>query len=284
MPEVAVVVESLVQRFSNYMAAMQKSPRTQAEYVKAIRQWFAWWKRPVQDFDTAAWDQYLYYETERGLKGQSIRAKQSALRKFYKFLRRQKIVTHNPAEDAESVGIIKRKPQFLSEVQIQAMFQAAAPSIHDTAMLELLYSCGLRNTELRDLPIENITPTHLRVIGKGRKERLIGINAKVYASINAHVEGRKGSFYAFGAKKGTRVAMMTVQRVIRRLAHSAGVSQRVTPHTLRHSIATHLALRGTPVEAIQHFLGHSTIETTMIYVHIAKSILSESILVHHPRS
>lgn len=286
MPEtsLAVEVESLVQRFSNYLQAMQKSPQTQAEYVKHVRRWFEWWQKPLKDFNSEAWDEYLYYETERGIAGRTIRARQSGLRKFFKFLRRNKIVTHNPSEDAESVGIRKTKPEFLSEAQIQAMFKAASSSKHDTALLECLYSCGLRNSELRSLPLENILPTHIRVMGKGSKERLIGITPRVYTSISAFLEGRNGHLYAFGWKKGARVAMVTVQRIVARLARSAGVSQRVTPHTLRHSIATHLALRGTPVESIQHFLGHESIETTMIYVHIAKSILSESILVHHPRS
>ncbi len=276
-------VETHIQGFSNYIHSLQRSPRTAHEYIKVIRQWASWWAKPLDRFDTDAWDQWLYHLTERGTKGTTIRMYQSAVSKFFKYLRRRKVVTHDPRQDAESVGIIKRIPEFLTEEQITNMY-AACRDARDSALLECLYAGGLRNAELRSLMPQDITPAALRVTGKGRKERIVALTPKSYSVIIAYVQGRKGCSYAFGRLKGNRMALMTVGAIVRRLAQSAGVLQRVTPHTLRHSIATHLAIRGTSPQAIQRFLGHASIETTMIYVHIADSILASNVLAHHPRS
>lgn len=275
-------VESLIQRFSNYLSSVQRSPRTVYEYSKDLRAWASWWRKPVKAFDQDGWDDWISYLTEdRKVTGLTIRRYQSAVRRFYRFLRRRRIVTHDPSADAEPVGVVKRLPEFLTEDEVRLMYKAAKNK-RQLAILELLYACGLRNQELCNFKAEDLSLTHARVMGKGQKERLIPISRQTYATIKAYVDVREGRFYLFGRKTNAQVQQSVGQRNVEQMRTAAGILKRVTPHTLRHSIATHLLARGCNLAYIQTFLGHNDIATTRIYTHIVDEQANKAILDAHP--
>lgn len=280
---VASGVEELIQGYSNYLQALQKSPRTVLEYAKDVRAWAQWWNKPVAAFDTKGWDDWLYYETERGVTGLTIRRHQSSLRKFFKYLRRNKLASQDPAQDSESVGIVKRLPVWLTEAEI-ALMESKCKDARERAMFELLYACGLRNAELRGQVARNIMPDKMIVVGKGRKERVIDVMPRSYQVIKAYLDERGPYPLAIPGRQGRKLYERTVALFIKRLAQEAGVQKAVTPHTLRHSIATHLLTNGCNLEYIQGFLGHEDIGTTRIYTHIVNEQATKAILQAHPRS
>ena len=276
-------VETLIQGYSNYLSALQKSAETVEEYAKDVRAWAAWWGKDVRLFDTDAWDEWLFYSTERGITGFTIRRYQTSVRRFYKYLRRKRIVTHDPSMDSESVGVVKRLPIWLTEEEVGKLY-AACQTPRELAILELLYACGLRNSEVRAAKPSDLTQTTLLVHGKGGKERVISITSASFEAINAYVGGRKGTFYAIPGKRGNQTHEKTICAFIGRLVASSGILKDVTPHTLRHSIATHLLARGCDLAYIQTFLGHEDIGTTRIYTHIVNSVATKAILQAHPRT
>lgn len=270
----APVTEILIQGYSIYLHGLQKSPKTVKEYTKDVRAWAAWFKRPVDYFRQDEWDDWTAYQSQSGISGKSIRRHQSSLRKFYKYLRRRKLVTHDPSEDAEAVGIIKTVPEVLSVEQITNI-RSRAKSVRNRAILALLYEGALRNAEVRGLKRTDIGKEFVRVLGKGGKERLVPMSEDAIKLIEAHTPGK---VYLFEAFEGVQLAEVNLGKLVRRLAKGAGITQRVTPHTLRHSRATHLLNAGVDLRHIQELLGHASIETTQHYTHVAKEQLRKAIL------
>lgn len=221
----------------------------------------------------------------------------SAVRMFHRYLRKEKAITDDPSTLLSSPRLGRKLPVFLTLDEINAICDAvdlSKPMAHrDRAMVETLYGCGLRVSELCGLRISRISAQEgfVRVVGKGDKERLVPIGAEALHWIElyrtherGHLPVRKGAEdILFLNARGGGISRMWVFNVVRALAIKAGVRKAIGPHTFRHSFATHLVEGGADLRAVQEMLGHASITTTEIYTHLDRDYLRASILQFHPR-
>ncbi len=219
----------------------------------------------------------------------------SSLRGYYRHLLRENLRSEDPTADLRHPRFGRPLPKSLSAAHVVALLHA--PNIHeplglrDRAMLELLYSCGLRITELINLELTHVNHRQgvMRVLGKGNKERLIPVGAEAmkwlekYLDEARHQLVREGSAVLFPSRRGTNMTRQTFWHAIKRYAQMAGISAQISPHTLRHAFATHLVDNGADLRAVQMMLGHSDLSTTQIYTHIAQQRLKSLVEEHHPR-
>ena len=233
-----------------------------------------------------------------GVSARSLARILSGVRSFYRFLTLEKEVETDPTELLASPNIGKHLPDVLSTDEIDAIIAAIDPEMRearrDHAIIETLYSCGLRVSELCELLVSNLylDDGYIRVHGKGNKERLVPISQVAASCIREWFEDREDvkikrghEDYAFvSMRRGTKLSRITLFVRIKQLAQLAGIEKSISPHTFRHSFATHLLEGGANLRAIQAMLGHESIATTEIYTHIDRSHLREQILEHHPRN
>lgn len=277
----ATGIEEHIQSFSNYLRGLCKAEGTIKQYVSDIKGWWAWWGRPLFLFDINAWDAWTSWQAEQGYKGLTIRMHQMGVRRFFKWLLRKKLVDHNPADLAESVEIADRYPEVLTQEEVERM-RRIPRTARTRALFALLYDCGLRNSEARRLPASHVRADHVKVIGKRNRERKVPLVPETKAVLDAWMRVKPESEHLFPTAGGTPVRMEYMCKQVKYWAKAAGIERRITAHTLRHSIATHLIQRGMHIEEVQEFMGHKSIETTRIYVHVAQTTLQSSILKFHP--
>lgn len=233
-----------------------------------------------------------------GISPRSLGRILSGVRSFYRFLTLEGEVPTDPTELLVSPHLGKHLPEVLSVDEIDAMEAAIDPAMReyhrDMAILETLYCCGLRVSELCELLISNLylEEGFLRVRGKGNKERVVPISRRAVEELKRWFEDRrlleikKGhEDYVFvSMRRCTKLSRITLFVRIKQLASLAGIEKNISPHTFRHSFATHLLEGGAHLRAIQAMLGHESISTTEIYTHIDRTRLREEILLHHPRN
>jgi integrase/recombinase XerD len=241
---------------------------------------------------------FLEYINELGMSAYSQARILSGVKGFYKYLIFEELIEKDPTELIEGPKIGRKLPDTLSYPEIEKLFDAIDLSKPEggrsRAMLEVLYSSGLRVSELVELKLNNIyfDVGFLRVIGKGNKERLvpIGRDALKYLKIfieeiRVHIQVQKGfEGDVFLNKRGKRLTRITVFTVIKELAKKIGLNKTISPHTFRHSFATHLIEGGADLRAVQEMLGHESITTTEIYTHLDRDYLRQVITEFHPRS
>ena len=222
----------------------------------------------------------------------------SGIKAFYKYLIMEDYITADPTELLESPKIGMKLPDTLSIEEIDSLIAAIdlskAEGERNRAMLEILYSCGLRVTELIILKLSNISFVEgfIKVVGKGNKERLapIGNTALKYLNIyinevRNHQEIQKGhEDIIFLNRRGKQLTRVMIFIIIKQLAEKIGLKKNISPHTFRHSFATHLIQGGADLRAVQEMLGHESITTTEIYTHLDKEYLREAIISFHPRA
>ena len=221
----------------------------------------------------------------------------SSIKSFYKFLLLEKEINVNPSELIESPKIGKKLPEFLTINEIDDLIKSIDRSKKEgernLAMLEVLYGCGLRVSELIELKVSEIywKEGFIRIIGKGNKERLVPLgniaskHLKIYIDeIRVHHNKIKDQFidHVFINKNGSKLSRVMVFKIIKNLASRSGIKKNISPHTLRHSFATHLVEGGADLRAVQEMLGHQSITTTEIYTHLDRNYLKQTILDHHP--
>ena len=221
----------------------------------------------------------------------------SSIKSFYKFLFLEKEITTNPSDLIESPKIGKKLPEFLTideiDLLIQSIDRSKKEGERNLAMLEVLYGCGLRVSELIDLKISEIywKEGFIRIIGKGNKERLVPLgkiaskHLKIYIQeVRVHQKNIKEEFidHVFINKNGTKLSRVMIFKIIKSLKQKSGINKNISPHTLRHSFATHLVEGGADLRAVQEMLGHQSITTTEIYTHLDRNFLKQTILDHHP--
>ena len=219
------------------------------------------------------------------------------IRSFYKFMRLEEHIEVDPTELLETPKLGDHLPSVLSIEEVDAMIQATDPSTCDgqrnRAILETLYSCGLRVSELTDLRISNIFKAehYILVNGKGRKQRIVPISDSALREIENYMAFRyeldvKTGYqdHVFLNRFGRSLSRMMVFNVVKRYAQEAGVQKEISPHTFRHTFATHLLEGGANLRAIQMMLGHEQISTTEIYMKVDRQMLKEEILTFHPRN
>lgn len=240
---------------------------------------------------------FLQFINELGMSAYSQARILSGIKGFYKYLLFEELITKDPTELLEGPKIGRKLPDTLSYPEIENLLNAIDLSkpegARNRAMLEVLYSSGLRVSELVELKQTNVyfDIGFLRVIGKGNKERLVPIGRdamkylKIYVEeIRVHIPVKK-SFEAdvFLNKRGTRISRVSVFNMIKELAQRTGLKKTISPHTFRHSFATHLIEGGADLRAVQEMLGHESITTTEIYTHLDRDYLRQVITEFHPR-
>lgn len=221
----------------------------------------------------------------------------SAVRGFYKFLILDGYIEKDPCELIETPSTGRNIPEVLTVEEIDRIIAAIDPgkreAVRDNAIIEVLYGCGLRVSELTGLKFSDIywDEEFLRITGKGNKQRLAPISPIAlkrlheYLPFRSSVDIKRGEEdFLFVTKRGKHMSRITVFHIIKELAARAGIKKTISPHTFRHSFATHMLERGANLRAIQCMLGHESISTTEIYTHLDTSTLRYEILEHHPRN
>jgi integrase/recombinase XerD len=240
---------------------------------------------------------FIHYINELGMGAHSQARILSGLKAFYKYLAYEDLIDNNPAALLEGPRLGRKLPDTLAYTEMVRLFDAIDLSSpeggRNRAMLETLYSSGLRVSELVELKRTNIyfDIGFLRVIGKGNKERLVPIGRdalkylKIYMDeIRVHVPVQKGfDSYAFLNRRGRKLSRVMVFLVIKELAAKIGLKKSISPHTFRHSFATHLIEGGADLRAVQEMLGHESITTTEIYTHLDRDYLRQVVQEFHPR-
>jgi len=241
---------------------------------------------------------FLEFVTELGMSAYSQARIVSGLKAFFKFLIYEEVITKDPSALIEAPKLGRKLPDTLDLPEIEELFGAIDMSTpegqRNRAMLEVLYSSGLRVSELTELKISNIHEEigFLRIIGKGSKERLVPIgrsalkHARIFRDeIRNHINIQKGfEDHLFLTRRGKSISRVMVFMIIKDLAAKIGLNKNISPHTFRHSFATHLIEGGADLRAVQEMLGHESITTTEIYTHLDRDYLKQVITQYHPRA
>ncbi|MGI6422254.1 MAG: site-specific tyrosine recombinase XerD [Syntrophomonadaceae bacterium] len=240
---------------------------------------------------------FLAWQVNSGAEHSTIARSLSSIKTFYKYLVLDGLVAANPAGDLETPKIRRKLPRVLSVDEVDRLMEAPKVTlplgIRDRAMLELMYGTGVRVSELLSLQLDdiNFTAGFLRCLGKGRKERIIPVNQTAsdwvqrYLARSRNLLSKSSQERAlFLNARGKRMSRQGFFKILNAYAKAAEIDKEVTPHTLRHSFATHLLENGADLRAVQEMLGHSDISTTQIYTHLTRSRLREVYQQYHPRA
>lgn len=237
-------------------------------------------------------------QEQTGLSTRSQARLISSLKAFYKYLILEDYLQENPAELLEGPKLDRKLPEYLEEEEVSRLIDGIDRSkpegMRNVAIFETLYACGLRVSELVGLRISDLffKEDLIRVIGKGNKERLVPINPLAQKMINiyrkeirSHLEIKRGSEdILFLNRRGGPLSRAMIFHLVKDAAQSAGIRKKISPHTFRHSFATHLVKHGADLRAVQEMLGHESITTTEIYTHLSQEQLRDTILKYHPRA
>jgi len=244
-------------------------------------------------------EDFLQWVSEIGLNARSQARILSGLKAFYKYLLMEDIIDIAPTELLESPKIGRKLPEVLTIEEINDIINAIDLSKpegeRNKAMLETLYSCGLRVSELITLKLSGLLLDEgfIRVVGKGDKERITPIGSVAIKHINTYIESKRNHMnnidqasedVLFLNRRGKQLTRVMIFTIIKNLTEQAGITKTVSPHTFRHSFATHLVEGGADLRAIQEMLGHESITTTEIYTHLDREYLRQAILDFHPRA
>jgi len=291
--------------FQDYLTMLRVeqnvSPRTFEAYQRDLNQYLAFIVEKGVDtlgqISQMHIREYIRTLNDRGLASSSIARIFSSIRSYHKFLSAEGIIKKNPTLVITSPKAPKKLPDVLSEIEIAAITKAVDESSQfakrDKAIIEMLYSCGLRVSELCGLKISNLflDDDMIRIIGKGSKERLLPIGGTGKRYLNDYLTYTRpgflkntGSSSVFLSRNGKPLTRAMVNILLTKWVRASGITKTVSPHTLRHSFATHLLEGGADLRFVQALLGHSDISTTQIYTHLDKHYLKEVYKTHHPRS
>lgn len=282
--------------FLQYLAAERgASPHTIRSYRADLHDCVGFLERrglgTLVDADARVVRGYLADLHDRGLARTSIARRLATLRSFFRFLMRRGRVRVNPAREVRTPSLPGRLPAHLPIDQSQALFRHPPgdeeADRRDRAILEVLYATGVRVAELAGLDLEDtdLGEGSVRVLGKGRKERIVPLGSKAVDAVRAYLGGREGSRGPlFRNARGGRLTVRSLHRIVRARARAAGLAGRVTPHTLRHTFATHLLDAGADLRLIQELLGHARLATTQRYTHVSADRLAKVYDAAHPRA
>jgi len=291
--------------FQDYLTMLRVernlSPRTLEAYQRDLKHYLSF----IIDKDIISLSnisemhirEYIRSLNEKGLAASSIARIFSSIRSYHKFLSAENFVNENPTLILTSPKAPKKLPHVLMEEEISAIINAVVETFQyakrDKAIIEMLYSCGLRVSELCALSLNNLylNDDMIRIMGKGSKERLLPVGGRAKNFLNDYlihcrpgIQKDKGSSSVFLSRNGNPLTRAMINNILRKWSQVAGINKSVSPHTLRHSFATHLLEGGADLRFVQALLGHSDISTTQIYTHLDKHHLKEVYQTHHPRS
>ena len=291
-----------VERFEDFLAleqgaSVQTSRAYKLDIARFVTYAFVKGASSASEVGTRALREYVYHLKDLGLAPASIRRNVSAVRSYFKFLLGEGLVVRDPSERLETPKRWRTLPEVLGVEEVEKLL--AAPSLdeplafRDRAMLELAYGAGLRVSEWISLSVRDVMlQDHLvRVFGKGAKERLVPIGRKAIGAtavylreLRPSLEKGEGKGKLFLNARGQPLSRMGAWKILRKYVRQAGITKPVSPHTLRHSFATHLLEGGADLRAVQEMLGHVDISTTQIYTHIDREYLRSVHKQFHPRA
>jgi len=297
------VLEPWITGFTHYLAVERRvSLHTQRVYECDVRAWLR--ALPGQGKASAAGVfsrdnalKFLAQSRASGLSPRSLARRMAALRAFCRYLRQEGVLPTDPLLDLKTPHPPPRLPQFLSFDEVERLLRQPRPDtprgLRDAAMLETLYATGLRVSELVGLPMSalHLTEGWLKVRGKGGKERLLPLGEPAVERLQTYLStareqlmrgGRTTQVFVNG--RGQAMTRQGFWKLLRGYARQASISKPLSPHTVRHSFATHLLERGADLRSVQHMLGHSDIATTQIYTHVLEARLRAVYQRYHPRA
>jgi integrase/recombinase XerC len=288
--------EGHIQNFTNYLKNERNySPHTVSNYERDLKFLTGFLKgRPVARL---AAREYLVQLEKKHYSRRSIARKLSAARSFFRYLTREKLARENPFENILTPKLPKKLPNFLYPEEIKALLERpdkkSALGRRDLAILEVLYGTGIRVAELIKVKLNQVDfeEEEIRVFGKGSKERVVIFGSCAREAMRNYLQQRKlllpknqNSTAFFVGRSGAALTARQVERIVQSYARKAGLQKRVTPHTLRHSFATHLLEGGADLRMVQELLGHVSLSTTQVYTHVTKERLKRVYDLAHPRA
>ncbi len=291
---------TLIERFSDALWLERGlSENTLSAYRSDLHALSVWLHHQESDLLRAARHDlmhYLQHRVEGGAKPRSSARLLSSIRRFYRYLLRESVITEDPSARIDAPKLGRPLPKTLTEEEVECLLAApdiATPmGLRDRAMLELLYASGLRVSELVNLLMlqVNFQQGLVKVMGKGSKERLVPLGDEALHWLQRFMRegrglllGEKRSEALFPSKHGSAMSRQAFWQLIKRYALQAGISKPLSPHTLRHAFATHLLNHGADLRVVQLLLGHSSLSTTQIYTFVAQERLKGLHATHHPR-
>ena len=289
--------EAAASRYRTYIKLEKRLAQNSVEsYMRDLRSFahfiLRMWDVPPQKVEPQMIERYMAWLFDRGRQKTSQARALSGVKSFFNFLMISDKIENSPAEFILSPKFGRQLPDILSTDEIDRIIATVDTSsvkgLRDSAMLELLYSCGLRVSELVSLKIQDLFfgEGYIRVIGKGDKQRLVPISAtareRVHRYLDKRPETRSGEDALFLNNRGSRLTRVMVFTILKQAARNAGIEKRISPHTFRHSFATHLLEGGASIRQVQEMLGHESILTTEIYTHLDSSHLRRTVEEHLP--
>src|SRR5215207_9891374 len=236
-------------------------------------------------------------DERRAVAPATLQRKAACLRSFYRHLRREELIHHDPTADLRAPRKSQRLPQVLDRGEVARLLKSprgtSAAALRDRALLELMYACGLRASEATALEVRDLDLTDgvLRARGKGAKERLVPIGREAVAAVRAYLErgrpalvGLSDEARVFVNRRGSGLTRQGLYKIVQRHAAAVGLEDRMSPHTLRHTFATHLLAGGCDLRALQEMLGHADVATTQIYTHLSAERVKDAYFRAHPRA
>jgi len=282
--------EFLLSKVAEFLEYLRKeknySEHTLRAYRTDLRLFFEFLnEQKIERIDHAAISRYLTFLFKYGLDARSVSRKLSTIKSFFKVLKRIGLIRDQPALPVRSPKTKKHLPGFLTITQIETGLKIEDK--RDRAIMEVLYSCGLRAAELVGLDIGDIdlNREELKVRGKGNKERIVPIGKTAQAAVSGYLMERTSAAPAlFLNYRGSRLTTRSLQRIVRKHLLKVAQAQGTNPHILRHTFATHLLERGADLRAVQELLGHASLSTVQIYTHLTMRRLKEIYKKAHPRA
>ncbi len=270
---------------------------TVSAYINDIRQFLNFVKVKPEDVNYSHIREFIKNLKIMGAETSTIQRKLSSLKVFFRWLLEEEKIKTDPTEKVEFPKMKRKLPDVLSVDEIFAIIETpdttSFTGIRDRSMLEVLYGAGLRISELLSLKMDSIDIKEgfVFVTGKGGKERGIPLGEEACSWVDYYIKKArphflkdKRSYFLFLNRYGNRISRMGFWKILKKYVKKAGIEKRVTPHTFRHSFATHLLMGGADIRSIQEMLGHSALSTTEIYTHIEKKYLREVYFTYHPRA
>ncbi len=288
-----------IDRYLSFLSAERGlSPHTLEGYRRDLEDLALYLDRVGRDLgsvDVEVLMGYLMNLAARGLSPATIRRRLSAIRGFYAFLVEMELLDSDPTEGLDNPRTWKHLPQVLSLDEVERLLQAPPGDnprgLRDRAMLEVLYATGVRVSELVSLRLVDLDMERgfLKVLGKGKKERVVPLGEEAIGWLRRYLEVRgeldkKGSAYLFLSNRGGPMTRQRFWQIIKEYARKVGITKEISPHTLRHSFATHILERGADLRSVQELLGHADLSTTQIYTHVARAHLEKIYKKSHPRA
>jgi integrase/recombinase XerD len=300
-------MKQAVEQFLNYTTVERGlSPNTIAAYRNDLTQFVDFlqsrdpslegngsWKR----IDTEALTAFVLDLHERGYSDKTKTRKVASTKALFGFLLEEGVIDKNPMEDFASPGVGESLPETLSVEEVEALLSvegAATPmSLRDRAIIEVMYATGVRVSELVSLDIDDVDldENFVRCMGKGSKERIIPVHDEAVEAVRVYLQDGRESLAGpaagralFVSRKGGRLTRQALWLILKSRGQAAGIERKITPHTLRHSFATHLLIGGAQLRHVQELLGHASITTTQVYTHLTSEHVRAQYESSHPRA